>query len=132
MRWKYVLIGGGVALPCTAFSYWQTGSEVSLGAVVLGGLLTGYLLTQSNSETSRAGIRVGILGGLPVLWAVFDTYVATAGFTEPVWFELAGGVLLIGFTIIGFGIAALAGEVGVRIGIWLADSVDDHRNRATP
>ncbi|MFC6873530.1 DUF5518 domain-containing protein [Halobellus marinus] len=131
MRWKCVLLGGGVALPCTAFSYWQTGSEVSLGAVVLGGLLTGYLLTQSNSDTSRAGIQVGILGGLPVLWAVFDTYVAAAGFTEPVWFKLAEGVLLFGFIITGFGIAALAGEVGVRIGTWLADSVTNRRSRVT-
>jgi hypothetical protein len=131
MRWKCVLIGGGVALPCTAFSYWQTGSEVSLGIVVLGGLLTGYLLTQSNTDTSRAGIQVGILGGLPILWAVFDTYIAAAGVTEPVWFKLAEGVLLIGFIIIGFGIAALAGEVGVRIGTWLADSVTNRRSRVT-
>jgi hypothetical protein len=102
-----------------------------LGAVVLGGLLTGYLLTQSNSDTSRAGIQVGILGGIPVLWAVFDTYVAATGVTEPVWFKLAEGVLLIGFIVTGFGIAALAGEVGVRIGTWLADSVTNRRSRVT-
>lgn len=131
MRWMYVLVGGGVALLCTAFSYWQTGSEVSLGAVVFGGLLTGYLLTRSNSDTSRAGIQVGIVGGLPILWAVFDTYVAAAGVTEPVWFTLAEGVLLIGFIIIGFGIAALAGEVGIRIGTWLADSVTNRRSHVT-
>lgn len=128
-RWRYVLIGGGVALPCTAFSYWQTRSEVSLGAVVLGGVLAGYLLTRANGETSWAGVRVGIIGGLPVLWAVFDTYVGAAGFAEPVWFKLTRTVFLFGFVAGGFVIAAVAGEVGVRIGTWLADSRGDRSNR---
>ena len=128
LRWKYGLIGGGVALPCTAFSYWQTGSEVSVGAVVFGGILTGYLLTRSDSETTRAGIQVGIVGGLPILWAVFDTYVAVAGFTQPEWVTLAQGVFLTVFTVAGFGIAAVVGEIGVRIGTWLADTVEGRRN----
>ncbi|MBB6645528.1 DUF5518 domain-containing protein [Halobellus ruber] len=131
LQWKYGLIGGGVALPCTAFSYWQTGSEVSLGAVVFGGLLTGYVLGRSNSDTTRAGIQVGIVGGLPILWAVFDTYVAVTGFTQPEWVTLAQGLFLIAFTVVGFGIAAVVGEVGVRIGTWLADTVESRRNHPT-
>jgi hypothetical protein len=131
MRWRCVLLGGGVALPCTAFSYWRTGSEVSLGAVAVGGLLTGYLLARSNVETGRAGLHVGIVGGLPLLWALLDTYAVTAGFTEPAWFKLAGGVLLVGAAVAGFGIAALAGEVGVRAGAWLADALDHRRDSVT-
>lgn len=128
-RWAYACIGGGVALPCTALSYWQTGSEVSMSAVVVGGLVTGYLLARSNAETDGAGIPVGIVGGLPILWAVFDTYVVGATITEPLWFELAGGALLVGFTVAGFGMAALVGEVGVRIGAWGAGSADGRHTR---
>lgn len=130
-RWTYVFVGGGVALPCTAFSYWQTGSEVSLGAVAFGGILTGYLLPRSNGNPGRAGVPVGIVGGFPILWAVLDTYPVTAAFTEPVWFEVAGVVFLIGFTIAGFGITALVGEAGVRIGAWLAGSPSDRHERST-
>ena len=80
-------------------------------SVVFGGILTGYLLTRSDSETTRAGIKVGIVSGLPILWAVFHTYVAVAG-----------------FTVAGFRIAAVVGEIGVRIGTWLADTVEGRRN----
>lgn len=90
-RWAYACIGGGVALPCTALGYWQTGSEVSVSAVVVGGLVTGYLLARSNTETGSAGTLVGIVGGLPILRAVFDTYAAGSTVAEPLWFELAGG-----------------------------------------
>lgn len=131
LRWKYGLIGGGVALPCTVFSYWQTGSEVSMGAVVFGGILAGYVLARSNGDTTLTGIRVGIVGGLPILWAVFRTYVAVTGLTQPEWITLVQGVFLIGFTVVGFGIAAVVGEVGVRIGAWLADTVEGRRTHAT-
>jgi hypothetical protein len=84
MRWKRVAVGGGGALPCTAFSDWQPGSEVPLGDVVFGGLLTGHPPARSNGETRYVGIQAGIDGGLRILWAVFDTYVPAAGFTGPV------------------------------------------------
>jgi hypothetical protein len=128
-RWACACVGGGVALPCTAFSYWQTGSEVSVSAVAVGGFVTGFLLARSNAETGGAGIPVGIVGGLPILWAVFDTYVGGTAAAEPVWFELVGGAFLVGFTVAGFGVAALAGEVGVRIGARVAGS-DGRRDRS--
>jgi hypothetical protein len=53
----------------------------------------------------------------------------TAGFSEPAWFKLAEGVFLIGFIIAGFGIVALVGEIGVRIGTWIATPVTGHHDR---
>ena len=116
LRWKYGLIGGGVALPCTAFSYWQTGSEVSMGAVVFGGILAGYVLARSNGDTTLTGIRAGIVGGLPVLWAVFRTYVAVTELTQPEWITLVDTVFLIGFTLVGFRIPAAVAPIGFRHG----------------
>ena len=123
-QWKYALIGGLASLPFTTFSYWQTGSELSLGAVLFGGILAGYLVDRAGGEPSGVGTRVGIVGGLPVLWVLFDVFAATSGLAGPAWFVTSATLLTIGFTIVvavlGFGIAAFIGEVGARIGSWLA------------
>jgi len=128
-QWKYALIGGLASLPFTTLSYWQTGSELSLGAVLFGGILAGYLATRAGAESSGTGTRVGLLGGLPVLWIVSDILAATSGLDGPAWFVTSATVLTVGFTIgvaiLGFGIAALIGEVGARIGGWLAGKQPD-------
>lgn len=127
--WKYALIGGLASLPFTTLSYWQTGSELSLGAVLFGGILAGYLANRAGSESSGVGARVGIVGGLPVLWVLFDVLAATSGLAGPAWFVTGATLLTIGFTIVvavlGFGLAALIGEVGARIGGWLAGQRPD-------
>ncbi|MFD1589330.1 DUF5518 domain-containing protein [Halorientalis brevis] len=123
-RLKYALVGGLTSLPFTTFSYWHTGSELSLGAVVFGGMLAGYLVTRTGGESRGVGIRVGLLGGLPVLWILFDLLAATSGLAGPAWFVTSATVLTVALTLVialcGFGIAALIGEVGARIGNWLA------------
>jgi hypothetical protein len=128
--WTYALIGGFVALPFTTLSYWRTGSELSLGAVVFGGILAGYLAKRADGEISGVGNRVGTVGGLPVLWVVFDVLAATEGLAGPVWFVTSATLLTIGFTavvtVVGFGISALVGEVGARIGSWLAGNRPDN------
>jgi hypothetical protein len=124
--WKYALVGGVASLPFTTLSYWQTGSELSLGAVLFGGILAGYSATRADGDISGVGTRVGIVGGLPVLWVVFDVLAATGGLAGPAWFVTSATLLTIGFTtviaLVGFGISALIGEVGTRIGSWLAGS----------
>ena len=128
--WKYALIGGLASLPFTTLSYWQTGSELSLGAVLFGGILAGYLAKRADGEISGVGTRVGIVGGLPVFWVVFDVLAATGGLAGPAWFVTSATLLTVGFTIViavvGFGISALVGEVGTRIGSWLAGSRPDN------
>jgi hypothetical protein len=127
--WKYALVGGLVSLPFTTLSYWRTGSELSLGAVLFGGILAGYLARRAGGEISGVGTRVGIVGGLPVLWVASDVLAATVGLAGPTWFVTSATLLAIGFTIavavLGFGIAALVGKLGARIGIWLAGNRPD-------
>ena len=123
-RWRYALVGGVASLPFTTLSYWQTGSELSLGAVLFGGIVAGYLVERAGGERSGVGTRVGIVGGLPVLWVTFDVLGATSGLAGPAWFVTSATLLAIGFTVVvavlGFGIAALIGELGARVGSWLA------------
>ena len=127
--WKYALIGGGASLPFTTLSYWQTGSELSLGAVLFGGILAGYLAKRADGEISGVGTRVGIVGGLPVFWVIFDVLAATEGLAGPTWFVTSATLIAIGFTIVvavlGLGISALIGEVGTRIGSWVAGNQPD-------
>jgi len=94
--------------------------------VLFGGILAGYLVTRAGGESSGIGIRVGVVGGLPVLWVLFDILAATSGLAGPALFVTSATVLTIGFAIavalLGFGIAALIGETGARVGSWLADT----------
>jgi len=134
-QWKYALVGGLASLPFTTISYWQTGSELSLGAVLFGGILAGYLAVRTGGGHSGVGLRVGLVGGLPVLWVLFDVLAATSGLAGPAWFVTSATLLTIGFTImvaaLGFGIAALIGEIGTRIGGWLAGEQPGQRNSVT-
>ena len=127
--WRHALVGGLASLPFTTLSYWQTGSELSLGPVLFGGVLAGYLAKRAGSGCTGVGTRAGIVGGLPVLWVLFDVLAATSGLAGPTWFVTGATLLTIGFTIVvgvlGFGIAALVGEVGARIGGWLAGKRPD-------
>ena len=128
--WKYALIGGLASLPFTTLSYWQTGSELSLGAVLFGGILAGYLAKRAAGEISGVGTRVGIVGGHPVLWVVFDVLAATEGLAGPTWFVTSATLFTIGLSlvvaVVGFGISALVGEVGARIGSWMAGNRPDN------
>ncbi len=122
--WKFALIGGLASLPFTAISYWQTGSKLSLSPVLFGGLLAGYLAKRKTGESSGVGIRTGLVGGLPLVWMLFDVLMATSGLSGPSWFVAGATVLtigvLIGVAVVGFGIAGLIAEVGVRVGSRLA------------
>lgn len=120
-RWRYAVIGGMLALPVTAFGYWQTGSELSLSPVLCGGLLAGYLAERRIGESHGVGIRTGLIGGSPVVWILFDVLSMASALAGPVWF-VTGATLLTVVVVaaFGFGLAALFGTVGAKIGSWLA------------
>lgn len=122
--WTYGLIGGLIALPFTAAGYWQTGSELSLAPVVFGGLVAGYLAKRNTGESSGVGVRAGLIGGGPVVWMVFDILAGTSGLAGPSWFVMGATMLTIGFTVVfgvaGFGLSALVGGGGAKVGSWLA------------
>ena len=124
--WKYALLGGLASIPFTAIGYFETGSELSLSPVLFGGVLAGYL-AQRNTETSRGvGFRAGLVGGLPALWLLTDVLTATSGLAGPTWFVAAGTIITLGSVLVvatlAFGLSGVIGEVGARVGSWLAGS----------
>jgi hypothetical protein len=123
--------GGGnfgivTSLPFTAVGYWQTGSEVSLAPVIFGGVVAGYLATRRTGECSGVGVRAGLIGGLPIVWMLFDILTATSGLAGPAWFVTRATLLTIGFivvfAVVGFGLSALVGGGGAKVGSWLAEN----------
>lgn len=123
--WRYALVGGVVAFPLTALGYWQTGSELSLSPVLLGGAIAGYLARRATGETNvAAGTRAGLVGALPTLWLLGDVVLAATALDGPSWFVAVGGgfalVVVVAVGLAAFGLAALLGGVGAVVGGWLA------------
>ncbi len=129
--WKYAILGGLLTIPFTAFTYWQTGSELSLSPVFLGGVLAGYLAKRQIGQNSGVGVRVGLVGALPVLWLLFDMLMIISGLSNPLWFSAA---LVIMATVIAgliIGLSVLAGMLGARVGSWLTKH-NGRRTQPTP
>jgi len=122
--WAYGLIGGVVSLPFTAVSYWQTGSELSLAPVVLGGLVAGYLATRKTGESDGVGLRTGVIGGLPIVWMLVDVLLGASELAGPSWFVTGATLLtilfLVALGVVGLGLSALVGGLGAKIGSWVA------------
>lgn len=122
--WTYALLGGGVALPVGVFSYWQTGSELSLAPVFFGGILAGYLSTRRTGACDGVGSRAGVVGGLSVVWPLAELVAASSWLSGPTWFVWGGTALTVGMTVsfgvLILGVAAVLGAVGARVGGWLA------------
>ncbi|AEH38254.1 DUF5518 domain-containing protein [Halopiger xanaduensis] len=118
--WRYALVGGLLALPFAARSYWRTGTTLELEAIFVAGLLVGYFFRGTADEVSRVGSRTGFVGALPVLlWMVSDVvyFLFETESSYTLFAPIVGGVLLV---TIGSLFAALVGAIGARIGDWLS------------
>ncbi|MFB6141099.1 MAG: DUF5518 domain-containing protein [Halosimplex sp.] len=122
--WRYALAGALVSVPLIVLGFRQSGSELSLMPVVLGGVVAGYLATRESGSRRGVGPRVGVLAAVPGLWVLRDLLWATGGLGGPDWFVTAGllfaaaAAVAIGTLIVGFSV--LFGTLGARIGGWLA------------
>lgn len=120
-RWRYALLGGLASISVTTLTYWQSGSELSLSPVFLGGLLAGYLACRETGSAGDTGFRAGLIGGVPALWLLADVLGAASALSGPPWFVATGLVVTVGFLlVVVFGFAALVGALGGRVGGWLA------------
>lgn len=119
-RVRYGLLGGLVSLPLLLLSSWQSGTEYSLSAVLLGGVVAGYLYHGGRKESQRAGLLAGTVGGLPLVWVFRDVLLAVFTVPNPAWFRVVGLVMMVGVVAFAVGLAAVAGMLGGMIGNWIA------------
>lgn len=123
---KYALVGALLAVPFTSAVYWRTGSEFSLGPVLLGAFVAGYLFDGAASDRSRVGALTGLLGALPLSWVVIDALPLLSSIVSdgasPAWFRAASVGLTVGvvttIVAIGAAFAIVVGVIGARIGDW--------------
>jgi hypothetical protein len=130
--WKCALIGGLTSIPLTVGLYWLsgTGNEMSQNMVFVGGLLAGYLAKTRipDAHPAEAGTRAGLVGALPGLWFIGDRFIAVSGVGGPLWFRIVGPTVMGGlFVIFLLVITALAGYLGAKVGVWLANKHVGHR-----
>jgi len=121
----YALLGGVVSMPVTVVLYWSSGggSEFVLDAVLLAGLLAGFLAARRGVDADAVGVRAGVVGGVPgVVWLLPKVLDLAAGLSGPTWFEAVGVALVVGTTVgliaLVFAFSALLGLVGARVGGW--------------
>jgi len=130
--WRYALIGGLASIPFSLGLYWLSGmgSEFSGGMVFFGGVLAGYLAKRGSARASSAGIRAGMIGGLPSLvWGLTTLLGVPAGFVR-IWSDpLLEAVFLLFVSVALLGASIVAGLLGGMIGGWLSKKVD---RRGTP
>ncbi|MFB6196213.1 MAG: DUF5518 domain-containing protein [Haloplanus sp.] len=132
--WRSALLGGLIALPGTASLLWQSGDELSLGPVLIGALVAGYLHTGDESARRSVGVRVGLIGALPVLPMLAGVLTAIPSADGPAWFRVAAAGMGVGtmlvFTLLVAGMAAVTGAVGAAVGDWLSRKTGRRRSTA--
>jgi len=93
--------------------------------VLVAGLVAGYLAAGRAVDADAAGLRAGVVGGLPGLaWLFWKLSGGLSGLSGPAWFETVGVALAVGTTAavgaLVLGLASLVGFVGAKVGSWVA------------
>jgi len=99
------------------------------------GILAGYFAVRDTGARQGVGYRVGAIGGLPGLLFLVDLPEAMTALGGPEWFIAAGTAFTI--VIVGtglllmIGLSAVVGELGARVGGWLATRSNNRHSPAT-
>ncbi|MHC3378829.1 DUF5518 domain-containing protein [Haloarcula sp. H-GB5] len=119
--WRCALIGGLVPAAFTLVDVLRSGSDITFQGLFLGGVIAGYLVKRHGGTGTAAGVRAGLIGGIPALWSLKELVVAIPTIPNPLWFRTVGvgmalavGVFLLVFPVV---VGGLAG----RYGGWLAE-----------
>ncbi|WP_276270750.1 DUF5518 domain-containing protein [Haloarcula litorea] len=118
--WRYGIVAGLAVVPFTAASYWQTGSEMSLGVVFWAGVVAGYLVKRRGLDGTAVGFRAGLVGALPGLWMAADLTAFVLGLGGG-WFRLLQLLVVAVVVSLLFLFASVTGALGGRLGGWLAE-----------
>lgn len=125
--WWYSVGGSLLVVLATAIRYWQTGSKMSPVIILIAALVVGFVAKHRSAYDDRIGARVGVVGGFPVLLQSYDTVVHILGLSYTPMLTAANLAFLATFVGFGFGVAALIGEVGAKVGCRLAGRSDRDR-----
>lgn len=119
--WKYALIGGLLALPFTALAAWRSPENISLGIVVVGSVIAGYLVKRRGGNSTATGLRAALIGGFPAVWPLSELIWAIPTVPNPLWLQAVGVVMILGVGGFILAVVAVFGALAGRFGGWLAE-----------
>jgi len=119
--WKYALIGGLLALPFTALAAWRSPENISLGMVVVGSAIAGYLIKRRGGNSTATGLRAALIGGFPAIWSLSELIWAVPTTPNPPWFQAVGVAMILVVGGIILAVVAVFGVLAGRFGGWLAE-----------
>ncbi|WP_424009014.1 DUF5518 domain-containing protein [Haloferax denitrificans] len=119
--WKYALIGGLLALPFTALAAWRSPENISLGMVVVGSAIAGYLVKRRGGNSTATGLRAALIGGFPAVWPLSELIWAIPTVPNPLWFQAVGISMILGVGGFILAVVAVFGALAGRFGGWLAE-----------
>jgi|GEM_PF-2266652 len=118
----------------TLAAYWRSGAGdyFSIGLVVVGGLIAGFLARRYSADVSAASLRAGVIGGLAGYVWIAPSILATAESFADAWsFAPAAAPLFVVFSAAVVGLAAVPGLVGGLVGAWVCSRTGQQRAVAT-
>lgn len=124
--WTYAIVGGLVGAPLVVAHnlYSGLGSEFSVNALLIGGLVAGFLAKRASADPDRAAAGAGVLGGLPALAWLLPAMLTSASSFAAAWsFPPAGPLLVVVFGATALLVCVFAGLLGGLLGKWLASLV---------
>jgi hypothetical protein len=127
--WGCALIGAALAVPFVVASVLSASDAVSLSAVLVGGLVAGYLYGRGTQAGGRVGFRAGLLGAIPMLVEIADVLWFMMALNQPVLFGIVQVGALVLVAVLALGLAAVGGQIGGMVGGWLATQNGRRRSR---
>jgi hypothetical protein len=119
--WKYALVGGLLALPFTVLAAWRSPENISLGMVVVGSTIAGYLIKRRGGNSTATGLRAALIGGFPAVWPLSELIWAIPTVPNPLWFRAVGVAMILGAGGLILALVAVCGALAGRVGGWLAE-----------
>lgn len=132
--WRYALVVGFASVPVTVALYWLSMPDFShsFAPVFVAGVVGGYLASIKGFSARRTGVRIGLVGALPVLWPFVDLVTSIIGWGYPHWIIGAGTVALVTFAIALVGVSAVIGTIGSMLSAWLLEQIGTSRSTTNP
>ncbi|EMA11323.1 hypothetical protein SAMN05443574_10323 [Haloarcula vallismortis] len=119
--WQCALIGGLVPAMFTVAQVLQSSSNITFQGLFLGSAIAGYLVKRHGGTGTAAGLRAGLIGGLPALWSLKGLLMTVPTVPNPLWFRAVGLIMTLVVGVWLLALPVLVGALAGRFGGWLAE-----------
>lgn len=116
--WPATLIGI-ISIPITVVvTFLSSANGISITPVLFGSLFVGYLYADRATSVKRAGVQVGLIGGIPTLLEASEMIEVIL--SERVEFAVIAAIFIPISIVFTFGITIIGSTLFAIIGEWLS------------